>query len=68
MQLRTKDGYNGDNYMWLHRAVICTDKKPFLVFLLEDGKGERRLTDNIDVNAFVYCHYMHLHSEHTKAF
>lgn len=43
------------------------DKKTFLVFLLEDGKGERRLTDKIDVNAFGYSRYMHLQSEHIKA-
>lgn len=64
MQLRR----NGGNIMWLHRAVICTDKKPFLVFLLKTGKDEQRLTDTIDANAFVYSRYMHLHTEHTKAF
>lgn len=47
--------------MWLHRAVICTDKKTFLRFLLENGKDEQRLIDTIDMNAFVYRDYMHLH-------
>jgi len=63
-----KDRYNGDNNMRLHKAVICTDKKPFFMFLLEDGKDEQRLADTTDVNAFVYSSYKHLQNEHTKAF
>lgn len=68
MKLRRKDRYNGDNNMWLDKAVTCTAKKTFLVFLIEDGSGEQRSAGTTDVNAFVYSSYMHLQNEHTKAF
>lgn len=68
MKLRRKDRYNGDNNTRLDKAVMCTAKKPFLVFFLEDRRGEQRSADTTDVNAFVYSSYMHLQNEHTKAF